>query len=129
MPPGIQYNDQFKAFADFAADRVNAGRSKAVARAECDYNPFSTRVFLAAENDGPGGFAALFRSGASKRANNVARDIFRESVNEVFGGESLVPESVKEAMKLGDYGAGRPLTARRVLAVKDAVDRAIASGA
>lgn len=129
MPVGIQYNEQFKAFADFAADRVAAGKSKAVARAECDYNPFSTRVVLAAENDGPGGFAALFRSGASKRANNVARDIFRESVNEVFGGESLVPESVKEAMKLGDYGAGRPLTARRVLAVKDAVDRAIASGA
>ena len=129
MPVGIQYNEQFKAFADFAADRVAAGKSKAVARAENVYNPFSSRTVEAAPHDGPGGFAALFRSGASKRANDAARDIFRDSVHDLFGGESLVPASVREAMKLGDYGAGKPLTARRIQAVKEAVDREIATAA
>ena len=129
MPVGIQYNEQFKAFAEFATDRVAAGKSKAVARTINDYNPFSSRTIEAAPHDGPGGFAALFRSGASKRANNVARDIFLQSVYEIFGGEAHVPASVREAMKLGDYGAGKPLTARRIQAVKEAVDREIATAA
>ena len=40
----------------------------------------------------------------------------------MFGGEAKIPESVKKAMLLGDYGDGRPLTARRIMAVKDAID-------
>lgn len=40
----------------------------------------------------------------------------------MFGGEANIPESVKKAMLLGDYGDGKPLTARRIMAVKDAID-------
>ncbi len=29
----------------------------------------------------------------------------------MFGGESHIPDSVKEAMKLEDYGKGKPITA------------------
>ena len=40
----------------------------------------------------------------------------------MFGGESKVPESVKKAMLMEAYDKGKPLTARRILAVKAAVD-------
>ena len=123
MPIGIHYNEQYAAFVEFAAKSVASGKSKDVARKESDDNPFATQTIGAAGKDGPGGFAAMFRSGANKRANDVARDLFRESVYDMFGGERNVPESVKAAMKLEDYGSGKPLTARRVMAVKEAVDR------
>jgi len=35
---------------------------------------------------------------------------------------SKIPDSVKEAMLLEDFGAGKPLTARRILIVKRAID-------
>ena len=40
----------------------------------------------------------------------------------MFGGEDKIPAGVRDAMKLQDYGKGRPLTARRILAVKNAID-------
>lgn len=39
----------------------------------------------------------------------------------MFGGEQNIPESVKEAMLLKDYDCGKPLTARRIIAVRDAI--------
>lgn len=39
----------------------------------------------------------------------------------MFGGEAKIPKSVKKAMLLDDYGTGKPLTARRILAVKAAI--------
>ena len=65
---------------------------------------------------------ALIRSSAAKKANDEVRDLFRKAVADVFGGESKIPESVKEAMVLEDYGKGRPLTARRILVVRAAID-------
>lgn len=50
------------------------------------------------------------------------RDLFRKSVADVFGGESRIPASVRKAMLLSDYGKGKPLTARRILAVKTAIE-------
>ena len=41
----------------------------------------------------------------------------------MFGGESRIPESVKDAMLLKDYDKGKPLTARRIMAVKAAIDK------
>jgi hypothetical protein len=52
----------------------------------------------------------------------MARKLFRQSVVEIFGGEAKIPKSVKDAMKLKDYDQGKPLTARRILAVKAAID-------
>ena len=40
----------------------------------------------------------------------------------MFGGEANIPDSVKDAMLLADYNQGKPLTARRILAVKVAID-------
>ena len=62
------------------------------------------------------------RSGDAKSSNDFARQLFRDSVASMFGGEAKIPESVKKAMVLGDYNSGKPLTARRILAVKAAID-------
>ena len=40
----------------------------------------------------------------------------------VSGGKAKIPASVRKAMLLGDYGHGKPLTARRIIAVKKAID-------
>ncbi len=76
-------------------------------------------------DDKVGGFSALFRSRANKEANNATRDLFKSAVAEMFGGEDNIPENVRAAMKMKDYGKGRPLTARRIMAVKTAIDAAI----
>lgn len=64
----------------------------------------------------------LFRDAAQIAANNSIRDVFKNAVAEVFGGESSVPSSVKAAMKWDDFdGTGRPLTARRIRATMTAI--------
>ena len=67
----------------------------------------------------------LGRSTSAREANNVTREIFRQSVAAMFGSEDRIPPEVKNAMKLGDYGKGKPLTARRIIAVKAAVENAL----
>ena len=64
---------------------------------------------------------ALTRSEASKIENNKVRAAFKDAVSSLFGGFDKIPQSVKNVMKLGDYGKGRPRTARRIEAVKMAV--------
>jgi len=113
------YNATFKAFTDFATQSVEAGKSKAVARAGGE-GPLAGRVITAAKHDWVGIGAG--RLGSLKDANNAARDLFRNAIADMFGGEDKIPASVKNAMKLSDYGKGRPLTARRILAVKAAID-------
>ena len=66
-------------------------------------------------------YALLPRSSAQKDANNAVRTAFRNAVEELFGGFDNIPESVKNVMKLEDYGKGRPLTTRRILAVQNAI--------
>ena len=48
-----------------------------------------------------------------------------DSLAEMFGGADKIPSDVKDAMKLSDYGKGKPLTARRIIAVKNAIDSLI----
>lgn len=96
-----------------------------------DANGFQTLIWTRdlrlADTDGDraGGFSALFRSRANKEANDATRELFKSAVAEMFGGEDSIPENVRAAMKMKDYGKGRPLTARRIMAVKAAVDAAI----
>ena len=40
----------------------------------------------------------------------------------MFGGEGNIPDSVKDAMLLKDYGSGKPLTARRIMEVYKAIE-------
>ena len=49
------------------------------------------------------------RLASLKRANNITRDAFMKAVADMFGGVGSIPDNVKEAMKLEDYGKGRML--------------------
>jgi len=113
------YNAAFKAFTDFAQQKMDAGETKAVARGEVQNKVFDGRVIKAATTDEAYAFT---RSADEKYFNEVAREQFKRAIIDMFGGESNIPESVRKAMLLGDYGSGKPLTARRIMAVKNAID-------
>lgn len=68
------------------------------------------------------------RSVENKDANNVARALFRQSIIDMFGGEDRIPDSVKEAMLLKDYGrpdrpSGKPLTPAELKAVYKVLEK------
>ena len=68
----------------------------------------------------------IFRTSGSKDANDYVRSRFKSAIMGMFGvtDESALPDSVREAMKLDDFGArGKPLTARRIRAVQTVVDQ------
>lgn len=50
---------------------------------------------------------------------NATFNAFMKTVADMFGGVGSIPDNVKEAMKLEDYGKGKPLTARRRGALQD----------
>ena len=68
---------------------------------------------------------AFTRTAEQKRLNNETRTEFRNAVASLFGGEKNIPRSVKKAMLLGDYGKGKPLTARRIAEVAVTIANAI----
>ena len=118
MPNSIDsfINAQFKTFVDFARGK-DAG----------------TKVRALVGNDGLERTVGaksesvlnkiFFRVPSNKAVNNEVRTLFRTAVARMFGGEEHLPASVKTAMKLGDFGKGRPLTARRILAVQSALEQ------
>ena len=115
-------NATFNAFVEFAKTQEAAGKQKAVARFDAgELGGIVNRTIKPASGDWVGIGAG--RLSSLKNANNITRDAFMKSVSDMFGGEDHIPDSVKDAMKLQDYGKGRPLTARRILAVKAAIDQ------
>ena len=63
------------------------------------------------------------RTAMMKRENNTTRDIFRNAVIDMFGGLSKIPQAVRKAMELDNFnGGGKPLSARRIMLVKTAID-------
>ncbi len=68
---------------------------------------------------------AFTRTAEQKRLNNETRTEFRDAVASLFGGDKNIPRSVKKAMLLGDYGKGKPLTARRIAEVAVTIANAI----
>ncbi|MBQ6339397.1 MAG: hypothetical protein IJI36_09640 [Kiritimatiellae bacterium] len=65
-----------------------------------------------------------FRRKDQQDLNNATRTLFKQTVLDALGlkDENELPKSVKDAMKLSDYhNKGRPLTARRIIAVVDAI--------
>ena len=107
-------NAQFKTFVDFAKGKDENTKVQALIG-----NGVHT---IAAKSESI--FNKLFiRTGANKSVNDEVRTLFRESVARMFGGEDHIPASVKSAMKMGDYGKGRPLTARRIMAVQTALEQ------
>lgn len=113
------YNDAFKAFTDFAEKSITAGKSTAIARVVGE-GPLAGRKIASAQRDWIG--IGIGRLSCLKNANNISRDLFAKAVADMFGGMDNIPERVQDAMKLADYGKGRPLTARRIAAVKEAID-------
>ena len=118
------YNATFKAFTDFATKSVEAGKDKSIARASADVatGALAGREIKAATTDSIRGFFKWFRSSDEKAANDATRKLFRDAIIDMFGGESKIPAAVKKAMIMADYDCGKPLTARRILAVKAAID-------
>ena len=118
---------QFSKFVDFAAAAMRAGDSKAIARmgppdAFKLEGALDTRTITAATGDRVG---ALKRSAENKAANNDVRALFKQAVIDIFGSEAKIPQSVQKAMLLKDYDVGKPLTARRIMAVQKAITEAV----
>lgn len=108
MPLDVNgYNETFKAFADFAKQSVDAGDAKAIARSG-GTGKLAGRTIQAATGDRIGN---LSRSYVNQGANNIARHLFKKAIVDMFGSESAIPPSVKNAMKLSDYGKGRAVAA------------------
>ena len=123
MTSAVSY--QFDRFVEFAEERVKAGKDTAIARKgevrTGEGSPLEERgIYSTDKTDFVG--MSLLRTGDAKRANDEVRELFRKSVVEMFGGENNIPDSVKDAMLLKDYGSGKPLTARRILEVKNAIE-------
>ena len=125
MPLNINgYNDTFKAFADFA---MQAKRGSTIAQIGGEKNavagsgPLAGRTIVAKTAfDFVGNVG---RRQESRDVNNDVRDLFKQAIADLFHGESNIPMSVLDAMKLADFGKGKPLSARRILAVKAAIDQ------
>ena len=69
---------------------------------------------------------AFTRSEGAKEANNLVRTQFSNAVCKLFGikdgNVDKLPPEIKKAMVLGDYGSGKPLSARRIKAVSAAIE-------
>lgn len=118
-------NAQFSRFVAFAQERFDAGKTKAIASkgdimAAGGTTLEERKIKVTDKFDWVS--LSFLRSNAAQRANNEVRDIFRKTVADMFGGERNIPDSVREAMLMKDYGHGKPLTARRILAVRDAIE-------
>ena len=76
------------------------------------------------EADAPRGlFNMASRTQDKKDLNNATRNVFKQAVIDIFGTSiNDVPKSVRNAMELDKFNnSGRPLTARRILAVNKAI--------
>ena len=121
MAVDVQAQSMYNQFADFA---LRAAKETTLVATE----HHGLRVAPKSKFDFVGNIG---RSAASKAANDAVRSDFKNSILGMFGVKDVedLPDSVKSAMKLDDYGKGKPLTARRILAVKTAVDDVLAAKA
>jgi hypothetical protein len=121
MPLDVNgYNEDFKAFLEFASGRIATDKSAVAGIGEgpAQYGRARPIVAIDPQIDKVG----KLRTQDQRDANEAVRTAFRNAVVDMFGGESRIPDSVKDAMILKDYGKGKPLTARRIMAVKAAID-------
>ena len=117
----VQFNAEFNRFVNFATEQNASGKAIAdAANGKFDVGGLAREVVVASGDK----VGKLFRSQGAKDVNNVTRDIFRNAVADMFGGESKIPDSVKKAMNMKLFdGSGRPLTAKRIMSVKIAIDQ------
>lgn len=108
-------NTQFQQFVNFALSAKSGSDFAQVSgkMSRGNYTIHAKKKFDFVGNIG--------RGSESKSINETARMLFREAVAALFGDESKIPKSVLDAMKTNDYGQGKPLSARRILAVNNAI--------
>ncbi len=118
----LEINAQFNKFLEFAQSQANAASSKAVARIvegeKGEKAPLAGRNITVANGDHA---YSRDRTDAERSANDKTREAFKKAVADMFGGENRIPASVRKAMVLDDYNCGKPLTARRIMAVNKAL--------
>ena len=116
-------NANYKLFTDFAASAAKQTTRAELGTLLTDDGEART-VKASSRWDFIGNVGRL---SATKADNNAVRTLFRKTIADMFGGEDKIPASVKDAMKLEDYGHGKPLTARRITLVKTAVEQVAAN--
>lgn len=115
-------NAQFRQFVKFAEQQANPVKSEAIARLDGGDGPLGGRKITASTTDHVRGWFSWGRHSRDDKAmNDQVRTLFRDAVYAIFGGEEHVPESVKSEMLMKDYNCGKPLTARRIIFVRDAI--------
>lgn len=113
-------NATFRLFTDFATQAKSLNARAQLQTSNTVELGGTVRTIKAANNyDFIGN---VFRLSRYKTANDQVRELFRDTIVEMFHGADRVPENVREAMKLEDYECGKPLTARRITEVKRAID-------
>ena len=114
--PAVDFSNvaNYKLFHDLATSDV---KDRAVIRANT--LPSGLEIKASTGHDFIGNVG---RFGSAVGKNDQVRTLFRNMVADMFGGENNIPDVVKAAMKLDDYGKGKPLTARRIRAVFSAID-------
>ena len=112
-------NAQFRAFTQFAASVADKGT---ILKAEDTLTAAdgSPRKIVAKGYDH---YGHILRKQNSKNINNDIRTLFMNTVLDMFGvkNDKELPKAVRDAMITKDYGKGRPLTARRIIAVSKAI--------
>ena len=116
-------NADYRMFTDFAATAAKQTTRAALGTLNAPDGTART-VKASSQRDFIGN---VWRLSAKRADNDAVRDLFRQTIVDMFGGENRIPKSVKDAMKLQDYGKGKPLTARRISLVKAAVDQVAAN--
>ena len=115
----MKISQNLEAFRLFAETMKESGKESVVIRAT-EASVFGGRrlqVSVASDDRA----YAFFRSDEAKSANTRTRDIFFKTVAKEFGGEKFIPQSVKDAMTNFGGASDKPLTARRIVAICDAV--------
>jgi len=112
-------NAQFNQFVQFAQQ---AGKATTIAQMgdAAEAGALAGRTIVAKASHDFIGNVGRFKP--SRDVNNAVRALFKKSVADMFGGEDHIPDNVRDAMKMQDYGQGKPLTARRILAVQKAIE-------
>lgn len=128
-------NVQFRKFVSFAdnADSYNAiAQVGDVSPGQDDISApgalLNRQIVAKKQFDWVGNALRLSRS---RSTNNAARELFVNTILKMCNASSVdqLPEGVRNALSMKDYGKGKPLTARRILAVSEALKAEVAKKA
>ena len=119
----LDQNSEFLTrFNAFVTAAKGAGKDDVFVRDEDQGQQFALRQ---SAEDKIGKFR---RSESLKQANDNVRQAFKDTVLHMLGKDDVneLDEDVRAALQLDDYGKGKPLSARRILAVNAVIQKKIA---